>query len=343
MTTQGKSLATVHRLVRQQALPLLRRVGRYWRLLGSEDAVAIQPAYVVAECTLDLLADLARYGMVLPLAEVQTGALLWWPEQSAPDGELQVPAAAGGGNPVLSESLGRIQWTVASPATDRWRYGVSATARWMVASARLPVVHHELLSVAASIDTLPLGDVCLSLGRLDPAVFAWPWHRGRWEDIERRALLLRERRRLALGLMAQYDATKLDDLIQRHFVLPMAQQLLDAVNPHAQRRLHVLTSDQLARVDSSAQVIDLPVGRYLSDDPLGENLYVLGGRRIHAATAAARQLRCTGRSLVSLAHRTQMAALAQRAEAPTEPPTEWGAAMLAALQLDYLQTHRTVP
>ena len=342
MTGLLKSLATVHGPVRQQALPLLRCVGRYWRLLGA-DAGAVRAAHVSTECTLDMLGDLARYGLVLPLAEVQTGALLWWPEQAAPDGELQVPAAVGDRDLVLSGSLSRIQWTVASPATDRWRYGVSATARWMAASARLPVIHHELLSVAACIDTLPLGDVCLTLGRLDPAVFAWPWRRSSWEAIERRALLLRERRRLALGLAVQHDATELDELIRRHFVLPMARQLLDAVNPHAQRRLHVLTPDQLTCVDSSAQVIDLPVGRYLSDDPLSENLYLLGGRRIHATTALARQLRCTGRSLVALAHRTQMAALAQQAGAPTESPIEWGAAMLAALQLDYLQTHRTVP
>lgn len=340
MTRLARPQAVVHRPIRPIAMPLVHRVGRDWRLLAGGASSAPAHAAVAGQGDdglLDMLSDLAHYGLVLPLAEVRPAALLWWPDQPAPTDEPQVPAALLEPGEAPPATANRIQWVAASPSTDRWRYGVSAAARWMAASTRLPVVHHELLTLTAAMDVLPPGDICLSLSRVDPSAFAWPWRPRIWDAVQRRGLLLRERRRLALGLPAQHDPARLDALIQRCFVLPAAQCVLDCANPDAKRRLHVLAPDDLAPPDASTPMLELPLGRYRSDDPLGDNIYVLGGRRIQPAAMLARLLRHTGRSLVVAAHRAQTSAMAT----PTEPPLEWGAAMLAALQLDYL--NRTYP
>lgn len=340
VTSVIKPHVVVHRPVKQTPVPLLQRRGRDWQLLEMRAASPSAATHALPppgdDALLDVLSDLAHYGMVLPLAEVAPDTLLWWAGHAAPQGELRVPVTQAAPDDTATDTRSRIQWDSAAPSDDRWRYGVSASARWIAASTGLPMVHPELLTLAAAVDSLPLGEVYLALSPVNAAALSWLWNPRTGNAVQRRSLLLRERRRLALGLPAQHDDAQLNAMIERHFVLPVAQQLLDAMNPDARRQLRLLTQDEFAALDAATQTVALPVGRYLSDDPLGDNIYVLGSRRIPSAAPLARQMRATGRSIVTLAHRTQTSDTPKH----TGPPPDWGAAMLAALQLDYLQTHR---
>ena len=67
--------------------PVLRRQGRGWALADSASGpIGVGDVGDIHHEALapDVLSDLAHYGLVAPLAEVQPGCLLWWPGQPAP-------------------------------------------------------------------------------------------------------------------------------------------------------------------------------------------------------------------------------------------------------------------
>jgi hypothetical protein len=316
------------------ALPLLRCAGNRW--LRHEGAASILDA---SQDLLDVLSDLAHFGMVLPLAQVGQGGIFWWPGAPVPEGDatawqvprLSAPPPLPQPDPALPAY--RLEWRHGGETTDRWRYGVSASARWWAASLGLPLVHGELLSLSAAVDSLPPGHYFLRLGAMKPADFAWLWRAPCWMRVQRRALLLRERRRLALGLGADIADATLNAAIAQHYFIPTVQHLLDQLRPHGQRHFHVRGS--AANLDALPSW-PLDVGRFASDDPLGDNLGVLASRRIQRQAPVARLRRATGRSLVVLAHKTH------HSLATTPPaPSRWAAPLWAALQLDYLLTHPT--
>lgn len=342
--------ASLVRTVNAPPLPVLRRQGRGWALadvaagpIGDQDvgnpggvgnrgdgghasAEALAP---------DVLSDLAHYGLVAPLAEVRPGCLLWWPGQPAP---MEGLSASGeeAGKPLADGPHSRVHWVTAVDDTpDRWRYGVSSAARWLAASLHQPFINTTLLSLVATIDHLPLGNVHLSLPPGHPDALAWLWRMQLQRAVQRHTLLLRERRRLALGLPAAIDPNLLDAQILRRFVAPAAEAALARINPEPQRRLHVHAALEDGGWPADATPVDVAVGRYRSDDPLGENIFVLCGQRLASKSPVARQMRCTGRRLVARAHRSG------QSPGPGDPSAHGlGEAMLAALQLAYLHTHR---
>lgn len=332
------NLATPSSLVHPQhlamGLPLLRCFGDRW--LRHEGTAAILDA---SQDLLDVLSDLAHYGMVLPLAGADQGSIFWWPDAAMPKGDAaawQVPrhhAPPQLPQPHQALPVYKLDWRHGDETPDRWRYGVSASARWWAASLGLPLVHGELLSLSASVDRLPPGHYHLSLSHMKSVDFGWLWRAPCWTRIQQRALLLRERRRLALGLGAGVEDSVLDAAITQHYVVPTVQHLLDQLRPRGQRYFHVHSS--------AAQLPALPpwpldIGRFAIDDPLGDNLCVLASRRIRRQAPVGRLLRATGRSLVVLAHKAH----SSLAGAPPTP-SRWAPPLWAALQLDYLLTHST--
>jgi hypothetical protein len=334
----------VHPASVAQCLPVVRRAGRGWELLEAPALGSDVPEAAL----LDVLSDLANYGLVAPLVQVDTDSLLWWPGFPAPGGDLRVPDLNLPGGP--SGKFNRVRWMAAEATDDRWRFRVSATARSAVATLGLPVVHGGLLTLVALAGGLPAGDVHVALSgrgthakdsprgaRPNPnppaegEAFAWPWRADAWSDIRQRGVLLRERRRLALGLPARIDSGELDRLVERHFILPAAQAVIDRATRHARCRivLHPVLPE------GAGTDIDVTVGHYLSDDPVGENVFMLCGSRVRRGAPIGRRLRATGRSLVALADRARSDS---RLRGPSSPG--WGEAMLAAVQLDFLLAPR---
>lgn len=306
---------------RQAPLPLARMQGGRW--IHCSD---LQAQWLASPASLDVLSDLMTYGMVAPLAQVAPGCVLWSPAHNEPDGATSrlSPREPGPGSASIT---GLAEQEMEVPP-DRWRYSLLSVARMAAARTGLPFSSISMLSIIAQIDALPVGDYQVALPRGEAQAFLTPWRAPLQAAVLSNGRMLRERRRIALGLPATLGAEVIDQIIVDRLVAPMADFYLGQMTEGTGRNVRVVARHAQPPTENHY----LPVGRFLLDDPKGENIFWLASRRLAELPSDAhprRLLRSNPRNLLR-----RLSALGYPA------PRGAAEAVLAALQLGYLHSHR---
>ncbi|MBV8753547.1 MAG: hypothetical protein JO309_01565 [Pseudonocardiales bacterium] len=322
MRTQTLSRATGLPVV----LPLARYSGNTWH--AAEDRADVS-AGGAEDWPLDVLSDLATYGVVAGLAEIGRNRCLLPPAARLEPGfgspRLREDRAAPG---IGGDAL-RIEFveTGSGASADAPNYAVAAWARSAAARLRLPFVNTSLLTLVACADRLPEGSVMVPLAKTDKAAFLDQLKPDVRAAVAAREAVLRERRRLALRLPRGVADGTLDRQIEARLVFPMVQFYLESCLGPPGARFHLCHGEQAEASRSHT----IAVGKFEASEPLGENIFALAMRRlfyVNPKTAVRRSFQVApfalGRRIARHGAQTMRGA---------------GEAMLAALQMEFLQTH----
>ena len=332
------------------ALPCLLQTASGWQ-------VQPQQAAKLHGVSLQMVTDLANYGIVGPLAEVGAGCLLWLPNRPLNDVSadaahdlnlshlLPLPSVTMPADVIKLGFISPGQASQAVGSNDFLSAGRAlAASRMLSTRLRLPCVDSQLLSVmlaAPSLSNLatPLvlnwGQDAITNAARRAAFLALlrPASQAAFLQQEQ---ILRQRRREALQLSASLDNAQLEQQILARMILPMAQLCLDAglaaqsITPTVQVRLQLSG----ATTSNLASEVQVPHIGFALDDPLGENLFALVLRRICMTQQKAEVLRHFAIAPYALAKKVKRLA----------PDQMDGAAQaaMAVLQLDFLQAARQV-
>ena len=329
------------------ALPCVMQTASGWQ---------VQPQQAAKQhgVSLQMVTDLANYGIVGPLAEIAAGCLLWLPQRPLASNThdlnlshlLPLPPSAASADAVKLSFMQPQQMAQAIAETDFLRAGRAlAASRMLTTRLRLPLVDSQLLSVMLAAPKLSTNTPLLLDWGLNAAsnaarrtAFLALLRPASQAAFLQQEHILRQRRREALQLSATLDAAQLERQILARMILPMAQLCLDAglaaqsITPTAQVSLQL--PSETASNAAAANEIQVPHIGFALDDPLGENLFALVLRRICMTQQKAEVLRHFAIAPYALAKKVKRLA----------PDQMDGAAQaaMAVLQLDFLQAVRQV-
>ncbi|WP_321818283.1 MULTISPECIES: hypothetical protein [unclassified Paraburkholderia] len=245
---------------------------RFTRLGARLEAFDIS-AFARTAPSMDVLSDLARFGVVGALAELAPGRYLW-PRATPAGGKLAFPADDA--DSVRASPRERIYvGRHLEKKDDRWRYSVLTRAREMRVVTGLPMTNLPLLSLLQHVCTQLPHQAVAALPPADHEGFIAQLAPGVPMRVARHAGVLQERRRIALGLGQGIPPRELEAQIRRCLIAPMAQQQLNDLLPDTTRCIRVIATDDVA-----AQAEPIPMDCFSPGDPMGENLYALAQRRI---------------------------------------------------------------
>jgi hypothetical protein len=266
--------------------------------------------------TLEAFCDLACFGLVAGVTPVndKTG-----------------PGLSRAGTPA---EVKRVRFIDATPdrAADLPNYCMSATARAVAARLSLPLVNTHLLALMALADRLPDDEQLLvSLPSSQPKPFLDRLKPHARAIVIERISVLREHRRIALGLPVRSSDDWLDRQIDRAFIFPMARQYLGRCVGSVAQRIHFHRADEA----DPAPAHEIALGKFKASDPLGQNVFALVMRRLFFRKPSLQAGLWFDVNPFMLGRRV--------ARLGGETPRGAGEAMLAALQIDFLEAAQAPP
>jgi hypothetical protein len=315
-------------------LPTATRTAAGWRFGDAEPA---RWDRAPPSAVLEMLSDLATYGLIGGACSIGKD-ILAWPESRFAEGRGSFPRLATHEPASFPANAVRAEF-VATPADTESEvpgYALLAGARSAASRLRLPFVSTALLTLISRADPVGMGmsrakpqvtpDLVVPFPLVDPRAFAM-----QLKPPIRRALaaqheVLRERRRLVLGLAVGVSDALLDAKIETQLVLPLARRYLSENLGVAAQSIYLVGSGEAAELAPLA----IAVTQFDPGEPTGENVFALTLRRLFFQNP-----RTTTRRYFDISP----LALRRRIEPSMSCGTGAGHAMLAALQMEFLESN----
>ncbi|MGP8431864.1 hypothetical protein ACT2FY_00740 [Paraburkholderia fungorum] len=298
---------------------------------------------------LEMLSDLATYGLIAGACSIGEDTLAW-PEDGPAHG-----SGGHGGYPRLTATepanfatdfppdafRAEFVATPADASSEVPGYALLAGARAAAAQLRLPFVNTALLTLIGSAQvqgigtpaprngTPPMPDIVVPFPQIDATAFVM-----QLKPAIRRALtvqrkVLRERRRLILGLPVGVAEEVLNEQIEAHLVLPLARRYIGGCIGEAGARIHLVASGTAGALAALAPQ-RIAVSHFDAGEPTGENIFALTLRRLFYQNPRSASRRFFDISPLALRRR-----VGRRSPCATGV----GHAMLAALQMQFLESN----
>lgn len=276
---------------------------------------------------LEMLSDLSAYGLIAGACRIGEGTFVW-PGGAQGDGLNGYPCLA----PAESACApGSALWgepgtaAVADGGVELPPYALLAGARAVAARLRMPFVNTGLLALISLGTQQDAPKMVVPFPRVDEQAFVMQFRPAIRHALAVHRRMVRERRRIALGLGVDVSEAVLDAHIETEFVLPLARHYLQQCMGAAAEQVHLVRSAETG--DFTPLV--LVVSPFDVSQPIGENVFALTMRRLFYQNP-----RSTVRRYVDVSP----FGLRKRLRRISPAAAGVGQAMLAALQMEFLES-----